>query len=284
MAKGGGKQTVTQTLDPGSRRYLEGTLRPTVQGGLEQLQGMGAPTIPGATLDQQLGIQGIRGLQGLQNPMLQGLFGQNQALANQLGMSIGDLASQFQNPFEQQVIGGLQSDFDRQRALASTRANQAATQSGAFGGSRGAVLSALGQRDVNQQEAQTLANVRAGGYQQALQGAMGLRGEGLQGLQNLMGGLQYGQGVDLQRGQSLLQGGELMRQIGQQQAQEPYWRQQQLAQLANLGIGPLGFTQTSGGGTNPFLGALGGAGAGAAFGPVGAAIGGGLGLLGGIFG
>lgn len=87
------------------------------------------------------------------------------AFAGQTGL--GGIEQYF-NPFQQNVIGGLQSDFDRQRALSGRAADAEATSAGAFGGSRAAVLRALGQRDIGQQEAQTLGQFRYQGYGDAL--------------------------------------------------------------------------------------------------------------------
>lgn len=93
-------------------------------------------------------------------------FQQGEGILQRAGQ--GDV-SQFMNPFENNVVQGVQSDFDRQRAGAVMQAGDAATKAGAFGGSRSAVLQNLGQRDINQSEANTLAQLRYSGYQGAQQ-------------------------------------------------------------------------------------------------------------------
>lgn len=77
--------------------------------------------------------------------------------------------SKFMNPFQDQVINGVQNDFDRQRAQNGMQVNDLATKAGAFGGSRAAVLQALGNRDIGNNESTTLGNLRSAGYDQALQ-------------------------------------------------------------------------------------------------------------------
>ena len=158
---------------------------------------------------------------------------QNLGFAQQQGLEGID---QFFNPFQDQVIGGLQTDFDRQRQQAQTSAQQQATRAGAFGGSRSAVLQAELQGGVNRNEASTLANVRQGGFNQAAQNLFGQRrfsaDLGLAGLRGLAG-------------------------VGQAQGMERF-RQLQGLQGA---IGPFGRTSTFTEPffSNPFAGALGGA-------------------------
>jgi hypothetical protein len=81
----------------------------------------------------------------------------------------------FMNPYEDQVIGGIQGDFDRQRQVLSGRVNDLATKARAFGGSRHAVLEGEGLRDLGQTEANTLGKFRYAGYDNALTRGMGLR-------------------------------------------------------------------------------------------------------------
>jgi hypothetical protein len=127
----------------------------------------------------------------------------------------------FFDPYQSQVIGGVQTDFDRQRALAMTQAAGTATQQGAFGGNRAAILQGMGQRDINQNEMSMLAGLRSGGWQNALQAllgqrqqAAGLMGQGMSGmndatmrqlaaLQAMMGGLNFGGSTTTSTGQQV---------------------------------------------------------------------------------
>lgn len=202
--------TQTSQVDPQTQAFMDQFRQLALsqaQGGPNQFLQQAGQGFGGLT--DNLGFAQQRGLQGIE---------------------------QFFNPFQQEVIGGVQSDFDRQRQQAEVSARQQATRSGAFGGSREAVLNAELQGGVNRNEASTLANIRQGGFNQAAQNLFGQRrfagNLGLAGLQGLAG-------------------------VGGQQGQ------QQLQNLLGLqgAIGPFGQTQTQ---TepffnNPFAGALGGA-------------------------
>jgi hypothetical protein len=140
------------------------------------------------------------------------------------------------NPFLQQVVGGVQTDFDRLRDQASRQTGADATAAGAGFGGRRAILEAERLRGLDQLEAQQLGNLRFGGFANA-----------------------------------------------QQIALEDLLRRSQLG-LAGL---PQQSTQrgtVQGPGPNPALSALGGAGVGSQFGLPGALVGGGIGLLSGLFG
>ena len=166
-----------------------------------------------------------------------GLAADNLGFAQQRGL---EGIEQFFNPFQQEVIGGVQGDFDRQRDLAQRAAQQQATRAGAFGGSRSAILQAELQGGVNRNEAQTLANIRQQGFGQAANQLLGQRGLAANlGLAGLQGQAGVGQGIGRQQLQGLL---------GLQGA-----------------IGPFGqtTTQTEPFFNNPFAGGLGGAATGA---------------------
>lgn len=228
MSKNSGGQKVTTSLDPKTQQY----------------------------------VSGMRGMAGqYAGDIAKGNYfaGPTDAFKTGMGglMNLPEYAQQFMNPFESQVIGGVQSDFDRQRAGAMTGAAQAATQAGAFGGSRSGVLQAQALNDVNRNETSALAGLRMSGYNNAMNLGMG-------------------------NAQALMGAGEVERQVQNQMLQNPLFARNQAMQMMNLGMGPFGTTQTSrsAGGNNWMSGAAGGAMAGSAFGPWGAAIGGGIGLLG----
>lgn len=172
--------------------------------------------------------------------------------------------NQFLNPELENVIGGVRGDFDRQREFASNRAGQLAESESAFGGSRSAILEAQGLSDVNRQESSTIAGLRSNAFNNARASLFSERGRlgqlGLAGLSN-----QFGLG-------------QFMNQ-----------RQQQALQGLVPGLGVGGSTVETQNVTPMERGgflqnALGGAGIGASFGPGGAAIGGGISGLLGLFG
>ena len=83
------------------------------------------------------------------------------------GTGAGSIAS-YTSPYQQQVIDATLADFDKQ---AQVRANQQAAQTlgipGAFGGGREGVQRAEYQATSDQNRAQTLANLRQSGFQNA---------------------------------------------------------------------------------------------------------------------
>jgi hypothetical protein len=172
-----------------------------------QVQGTG----PGVNLDQYRTDIG-------QMPQVQGPGGPQQ-VGVQGGPQAYDPSSYqaFMDPYQQEVIQGVQGDFDRQRQMAMQSGGQQATAQGALGGSRQAVLQAQMMGDVNRNEAATLAQMRSGGFQQAQQAAMGQHGQ-MQGLGAQYAGMGLqGQMANQQAG--LAAGGQnLQAQMANQQA------------------------------------------------------------------
>ena len=103
---------------------------------------------------------------------MQGLLG--------FGLSRGlEGIGQYFDPYQRAVIGGVQGDFDRQRALATQNVSDLATRAGAFGGSRAEVANQMGLRDIGLNEANVLAGLRSQGWQNALQSLMAERARAL---------------------------------------------------------------------------------------------------------
>ena len=168
-------------------------------------------------------------------------------------MSVADQAAQFMNPYMSQVVDATRGEFDHLRNQAGMQSNQQATQQGAFGGSRAAVQAGSRLGEIDRAQGSQIANLLNSGYQNALSQ-----------------GTQYA---------------EYQRQLQEQKMQEPLWKQQQAQAMMQGGLGPVGQVSTQQQPGGSWLGgALGGAQAGAAFGPWGAGIGGVLGGLGGLFG
>ena len=90
------------------------------------------------------------------------------------------------NPAYAGVRSNMQSDFDRQRALATMQGNDMATKAGAFGGTRGSVLNAQLQQGVNQAETSALSGLDLQENQEQFQRLMALLG--LQGQAAGVGG------------------------------------------------------------------------------------------------
>jgi len=179
-----------------------------------------------------------------------------------------DIAA-FQNPYEEQVVQQSLQDIERSRQMQALQDANKATAAKAFGGSRYGVQSALTNEAALQEAARTAGQLRSAGYGQAAELAKQARQLNMQGYQNAMNlGLtrqQFAQlGLDAQRNLPL-------QRLAIEQAAMS-------AQPANLGSTMTGTTSqpmTK----NVLAGALGGAAAGAQFGPWGAAAGGLLGAF-----
>jgi hypothetical protein len=174
-----------------------------------------------------------------------------------------DIAA-FQNPYEEQVVQQSLQDIERSRQMQALQDANKATAAKAFGGSRYGVQSALTNEAALQESARTAGQLRSAGFGQAARLAQEAREMNMRGFQNAMNlGLtrqQFAQlGLDAQRNLPL-------QRLAIEQAAMG-------AQPANLGSTMTGTTSqpmTK----NVLAGALGGAAAGAQFGPWGAAAGG----------
>jgi len=79
--------------------------------------------------------------------------------------------SAFFNPYEDQVVGQVQEDFDRARRMEEAIQARQAVGSGAFGGSRAAVTEQEALRNIDREELNALAKMRQTGYAGALEAA-----------------------------------------------------------------------------------------------------------------
>src|SRR5210317_2046496 len=79
--------------------------------------------------------------------------------------------SAYQSPYQQQVIDFALQDIQRQSDLARGQAQSRAIKSGAFGGSRSALIESEATRPFAEQAARTAASLRQSGFQQAQQAA-----------------------------------------------------------------------------------------------------------------
>lgn len=122
--------------------------------------------------------------------------------------------SAYMNPFENQVVGQSLQDLERARQMQENQLDAQATQAGAFGGSRQAIMQSELGRNYLDQAARTASQLRLGGFQNAQQMAGQDIGYGLQGSQNRLNAasqlgqlsnLGFGQGMALQD-QSMQQG------------------------------------------------------------------------------
>ena len=155
---GGGSTTTTNTstLDPQTLAFLQ-------QYRQRAGQAVDQAGKPNQYLQQGMGLFGA-GLDPAMQ-MYQQMAGAGNAAMTPFGAHSLDA---YMDPYMNSVIGGVHNTFDRQRGLATAAASDAATKAGAFGGSRSAVLQALGTHDVNQNESNTVAGLMSSGYTGAM--------------------------------------------------------------------------------------------------------------------
>jgi hypothetical protein len=132
----------------------------------------------------------------------------------QPGTIAGTDLTQYTNPYETQVVQNTLGDLDRQRQIEANQLAAQASARGAFGGSRDALMQSELSRNYGQQAANTSAQLRQAGFQNAQQMAGQDIGYGLTGSQNRqqaasnlgqLSNLGFGMGTTLQN-QSMQQG------------------------------------------------------------------------------
>lgn len=96
----------------------------------------------------------------------------------------GDFSS-FLNPFQQQVIDRVNSQFGKQADLASNFVDERATRAGAFGGSRAEIARGQAVGDVANRQADVIAQLLHGGFNEATSRANDAATLGLGGFQRL---------------------------------------------------------------------------------------------------
>lgn len=124
------------------------------------------------------------------------------------------------NPYQQNVIDASNANYGRTSDMLQTRLNDRATQAGAFGGGRADVATGAAQGELAAGHNTDIANLLYGGYQ----GAIGQAGQ----LAN------FGMGAN----GALMEGGDYLRNIAQQQANPELMKQQILSSgLAGGNVG-----------------------------------------------
>lgn len=140
-------------------------------------------------------------------------------------------AQQYMNPYMQSVVEMQQQDAQRQADIASTGRNAQATQAGAFGGSRQAIMDAEAARNLASQKGSIQSQGLNTAYNQAqqqfnadqarnLQSRQYGAGLGMQAQQMAEQSRQYGAGLGMQGLQTALQGAGQLGQLGGQQFQQ----------------------------------------------------------------
>ncbi len=192
----GPKQTSTSTVDPATQaRYDDLYNRAQGVAGQPFTPYTGA-RVAGFNPDQLAGFDATRNMFG--RSLGYDPTGQLNNLAQ------GPLnIQQFQNPYNEQVINNTLSDLNNARQMQIQSDQDAAIGSGAFGGSRSALLESETNKNFADIAGKTSSNLRQSGYNNAANLAMGDR--------NFRAGLFGNQLADQYRGLGLMSG------IGNQQ-------------------------------------------------------------------
>ncbi len=190
-------------------------------------QAYGANRIAGFSPMQQQAQQQAAGMQtsnltGLGGQMAgaaaMGALGANydptQFQAGQFGQQD---AQQYMSPYMQSVVDIQQREAQRQGDIAGTQRNAQAAKSGAFGGSRQAIMDAEAARNLATQKGDIQAQGLQSAYQQAQAQFNADQARQMQAQQLAEQSKQYGAGFGMQGLQTALQGAGQMGALGQQQ-------------------------------------------------------------------
>lgn len=220
--------TNTQTSIPTyARPYVEKMLGQTEALSGTPYQTYDRERIAGFTPMQQQAFQGAGGMQ----PSQLGGFGGQLAGAATLGAlgtnydptqfqggQFGQQdAQQYMSPYMQSVVDIQQREAQRQGDIAGTQRAAQATQQGAFGGGRQAIMEAEAARNLATQKGDIQAQGLQSSYQQAQTQFNADQARRMQAQQLGEQSKQYGAGLGLQGLQTALQGAGQMGQLGGQQ-------------------------------------------------------------------
>jgi hypothetical protein len=176
-------------------------------------------------LDVASGISGLAGARALGSQ-----YNPNQFGAQQVGTQdyTGQNVNQYMNPYMQSVVDIQQREAQRQGDIAGTQRAGQATRSGAFGGSRAAIMDAEANRNLAIQKGDIQAQGQNAAFQNAqqqfnaqqqrdLQAQQANQGANLQAQQMGEQSRQYGAGYGMQGLQTGLQAAGQLGQLGQTQ-------------------------------------------------------------------
>ena len=136
------------------------------------------------------------------------------------GMFGQDAADFYMNPYQQNVTDIGKREAARQSAIQGTQQQAQATQAGAFGGGRDAIMRAERERNLGQQMGDIQAQGSNAAFQQAQQQFNADQARRMQAQQLGEQSRQYGAGLGMQGLQTALQGAGQLGQLGGQQFQQ----------------------------------------------------------------
>jgi hypothetical protein len=234
--------TTTQELPEWAKPYAKSTLEKGAALSETPYQAYNQPRIAGFSPLQQ---QSQEAAGNMQTNRLTGMGGGIAGAAGMggLGYAMQQNPQNFQqnvggymNPFLQMSLAPQLAEANRQYDIGATKQQSAATQAGAFGGSREAIMAAENERNRNM----GLQNIVGQGYNTAFQNAQNQYNQSqqaqLQGLNTALqgagqlgalGGQQFQQGMDINKLQNAYGGQQqALRQQGLDQAYQDFQNQQ----------------------------------------------------------
>lgn len=146
----------------------------------------------------------------------QGLQGAMLGTASGLGYNSAAGAQQYANPFQNQVIQGLQNDAQRGMNMVSNQLGTAATRAGAFGGSRHGIAEGQALGDIQSQLNNQVGNLRYQGYQNAMNQSLQDQQMRLQAASQLGNLSNLGFGMGQEANKQLMQQGYMQQMLNQQ--------------------------------------------------------------------
>jgi len=150
-----------------------------------------------------------------------GALGANYAGGQFSGGKFGQTdATAYMNPYQQSVTDINKREAARQSGIQGTQQQAQAAQSGAFGGSRDAIMRAERERNLSQQMGDIQAQGQNAAYTNAQQQFNADQARGMQAQQLGEQSRQYGAGLGMQGFQTALQGASQLGQLGGQQFQQ----------------------------------------------------------------
>jgi hypothetical protein len=221
-------QTVTQTSIPDyAKPYVETMLGKTEALSTTPYQTYDRERTAGFTPMQQQAFQGAQGMQtsgatgfgaGLAGAAGLGALGTNYDPTQFQGQQFGQQqAQQYMSPYMQSVVDIQQREAQRQGDIAGTQRGAQATQSGAFGGSRQAIMDAEAARNLSMQKGDIQAQGLQSSYAQAQSQFNADQARQMQAQQLSEQSKQYGAGLGLQGLSTAIQGAGQLGTLGSQQ-------------------------------------------------------------------
>jgi hypothetical protein len=196
---GMGEQAASQPFQSYSGEFVA-PVTGTTQGGINAISGAGnwiGPTYNNATSAINAGVAGSApyyGAAGSNYGAAAGVVGASMGAVNPTAVDPAAI-NQFMSPYIQSVVDPTTKWLNQQNALQQTNLNSNAISSGAFGGDRAGLASAVLSGQQNMAEAPEIAGLYNQGYSQALAAAQQQQGVYLGAGQANRAALQTGAGL-----------------------------------------------------------------------------------------